>query len=247
MHLTNKATCVAAVTVLAVLSLDSVSTALSQPRPDELKQRVLAQAHGITPNDYAFTRSVSIEQTFNGKTERRVSVEKFDPTKPAEAQWTLVSVDGGPPSADDLNTFRKETAKRRVVPGYHRLAGYFGSPATVATDSRGRTLFRFVGLPKDSLTVMGSDVSENATAEVSLGEMRGTPFAEQVHMTLSPMRLNLVMKIDHFESTARYHFGAEGKPIVVEQTTDMAGSGLGQEGRMHMVATYSDYQAVRGR
>lgn len=229
---------------IAVLCLVSAASSSAQKSTDELKQRVLAQAQSMSSDDYAFTRTIRTDQTTNGKTEREVAIEKFDPTKPAEARWTLVSVDGAAPSADELSRFRKEAAKRRVVPGYHRLAGYFGSPATAASDGHGRTLFRFVDLPKGAVTVMGSDVSENATAEVSLGEASGTPFAEQVRMTLPPMRLKLVMKIDHFESTARYRIGAEGKPILVEQTTDMTGSGLGQEGKMHSVATYSDYRSV---
>ena len=44
-------------------------------------------------------------------------VERFDPTKPVEARWTLISVDDAAPSADDLKEFRKESAKR-PVPGY---------------------------------------------------------------------------------------------------------------------------------
>ena len=74
---------------------------------DELKQRILTQAQSISPDDYAFTRTVRTEQTSNGKTEKEVSVEKFDPTKPAEARWMLVSVNGAPPSADALEILQK--------------------------------------------------------------------------------------------------------------------------------------------
>ncbi|MEO8044707.1 MAG: hypothetical protein ABI674_07350 [Spartobacteria bacterium] len=232
---------------IGVLCLVPAAAPSAQQSTDELKQRLLAQAQNMSADDYAFTRTVRTEQTSNGKTERRVAVEKFDPTKPADARWTLVSVDGAPPATEELERFRKEAAKGRVVPGYHRLAGYLGSPATASTDPCGRPLFRFVGLPKGALTVMGSDVSENATAEVSVSEANGAPFVEQVHSTLKPMRLKLVVKIDRFESTARYRMGPEGKPLLVEQTTDMSGSGMGQEGRMHTTASYSDFRAVRGQ
>lgn len=230
-------------TIIAVLCLGSAATVVAQQNRDELKQRVLAQAQSISPDDYAFTRTIRTDQTSGGKTEKKVMVEKFDPTKPAEARWTLVSVDGAPPSADEFNRFRKESAKRRV-PGYYRLAGYFGTPSTASTDSHGRTLIHFSALPKDTVKVMDSDVSQNAAADVTVSEANGVPFAEQVHVTVRSMRLKLVVKLEGFESTSRYRIGPEGKPLLIEQTSDMTGSGMGQEGRAHTVVTYSDYRAV---
>jgi hypothetical protein len=224
--------------------LASVFLAHGQGKPDDLKQQILAQAQSVSADDYAFTRTVRTEQTSEGKTEQKVNVEKFDPTKPAEARWTLVSVDGAPPSAEALKTFRTDSAKRRV-PSYHRLAGYFGTPATASTDSHGRTVFHFSVLPKDTAKVMDTDVSQNATVDVSVGEVNGVPLAEHVHLTVKPMRIKLLMKLDRYESTARYRIGPEGKPLLVEQVSDMSGSGMGQEGRAHTVVTYSDYRAIK--
>jgi hypothetical protein len=233
-------------TLTSIAALCLGSAALAQHNQDELKQRVLAQAQSVSPDDYAFTRTVRTEQTSNGKTEQKVTVEKFDPTKPAEARWTLVSVDGAPPSTDALKAFRADSAKRRV-PGYYRLAGYFGTPATSSTDSRGRTVFHFSALPKDTVKVMDSDVSQNATADASVSEANGVLFVEQARITVRPVRLKLIMKLEGYESTARYHIGPEGKPLLIEQTSDMSGSGMGQEGRGHTVVTYSDYRTVRDR
>ena len=178
-----------------------------------------------------------------GKTEKKVTIEKFDPTKPADARWTLVSVDGAAPSSDALKEFRTDSVKRRV-PGYYRLAGYFGTPATASTDSSGRTVFHFTALPKDTVKVMDTDVSRNATVDTSVSETNGVPFVEHVHLTVKPMRMKLLMKLEGYESTARYRIGPEGKPLLMEQTSDMSGSGLGKEGRSHTVITYSDYRAV---
>ena len=229
--------------LIAALGLGSVSAELLQQNPDELKQRILAQAQNVSPDDYAFTRTVRTEQTSNGKSEKKVSVERFDPTKPAEACWALVSVDGAAPSTDAVKTFRTDAAKRRV-PGYYRLAGYFGTPAMASIDSRGRTVFHFAALPKDTVKVMDSDVSQNAAADATVSEANGAPFVEQVRITVRPMRLKLIMKLDRFESIARYRIGPEGKPLLMEQTSDMSGSGMGQEGGAHTVATYSDHRAV---
>jgi len=230
-------------TIIAVLCLGAATAALAQNNKDELKQRILTQAQSASPDDFAFTRTVRNEQTSNGKTEKHVNIEKFDPTKPADARWMLVSVDGAPPTADALKSFRTEAAKRRVH-GYARLAGYLGSPATASTDSHGRTVFHFAALPKDTVKVMDSDVSQNATVDASVSDANGVPFAEQIHVIVKPMRIKLLMKLERYESTARYRIGSEGKPILIEQTADMTGSGMGQEGRGHTVATYSDYRLV---
>ena len=230
-------------TIIAALVVAVASTALTQQKPDELKQRVLAQAQSISPDDYAFTRTIRSEQTSNGKTEKKVTVDKFDPTKPAEARWTLVSVDGAPPSADLLKTFRTDSAKRRVS-GYYRLAGYFGSPATASTDSRGRTVFHFTALPKETVKLMDSDVSQNATADASVSAANGVPFVEELRVSVRPMRLKLIAKLNSYEYVARYRIGPDGKPLLMEQTSDMSGSGMGQTGGGHTVVTYSDYRAV---
>jgi hypothetical protein len=232
------------IALIAALCLGSVSAEPAQQNPDELKQRILAQAQSIGPDDYAFTRTIRSEGTTNGKNEQHVNVEKFDPTKPADARWTLVSVDGAPPTADALKTFQANAGKRRV-PGYYRLANYFGTPATASTDPRGRTVFHFFTLPKDTVKFMDSDLSHNATADASAREANGVTFVEQVRINIRPMRVKLLMKLEKYEFIARYRIGPEGKPLLVDQTTDMSGSGMGQEGRGHTVVTYSDYRAVK--
>jgi hypothetical protein len=232
-----------AIVAVAVL-LASASVGHSQNKSDELKQRVLAQAQSVGADDYAFTRTVKSEQISGGKTEKHVTVDKFDPTKPGDARWTLVSMDGAPPSADAITKYNKESAKRRV-PGYYRLTKFFGTNSTVMTDAHGRTVFHFGSLPKDTALVMDSDVSSNCSADVSVTEANGTAFAEQVHLSVRPTRIKFLMKLDRYESTARYRMGPEGKPLLVEHIADMAGSGMGQEGGAHTVITYSDYRSVK--
>ena len=173
-----------------------------------------------------------------------MNIDKFDPSKSGDARWTLVSIDGAPPAADLLARYQKDSPKRRV-PGYYRLAKYFGAASTASTDQRGRTVFHFNSLPKDTAIVMDSDVSSNTSADVTVTQVNGAPFVEQVHLTVKPMRLKLIMKLDRYESTTRYRIGPDGKPLLAENTSDMSGSGMGQEGGAHTVATYSDFRAVK--
>src|ERR1041384_2249929 len=182
----------------ALVGLACVSIAVAENKPDDLKQRILAQAQSAGPDDYAFTRTVRTESTTNGKSEQHVSIDKYDPTKSGDARWTLVSLDGAPPTADALTRYQKDAAKRRV-PGYYRLAKYFASASTTSTDSRGRTVIHFNSLPKDSAVVMDSDVSSNTSADVTVTDANGGVFAEQVHLSVKPMRLKLIMKLDRSE------------------------------------------------
>lgn len=230
--------------IAAAVLLACPSSSHAQDKANEIKQRILAQAHSMTADDYAFTRTVKSEQTSNGKTERKVTVDKYDPTKAGDARWTLVSVDGAPPSADVLAKYKKESDKRRV-PGYYRLAKYLGTNSTVTTDARGRTVFHFSSLPKDTAVIMDSDVSSNSSADLTIGETNGVPFVEQVHVTVKPTRIKLLMKLERYEATSRYRIGPEGKPLLVENIAEMSGSGMGQEGQGRTTITYSDYRSVK--
>src|SRR5437588_193700 len=84
--------------IIGLVSLTITATALAQHNSDELKQHVLEQAKASSPDQYAFTRTIRSEQSSGGKTDQKITVEKFDPTKPADARWTLASVNGAPPS-----------------------------------------------------------------------------------------------------------------------------------------------------
>jgi hypothetical protein len=232
------------ITIIALLCLGSAARGFAQQNNDELKQRVLAQAQSLNADDYAFTRTTHSEATLIGKTVKAVSIETFDPTKPADARWTLVSIDGAPPSVAKLKKYRKEAAKRRVVPGYHRIANYFGAPATVASGPGGKTVFRFATLPKGSVSIQETDLSQLASGEASVTEADGAPFVEQVSFTLKPKRAHV---IDRYQTTFRYRIGAGGKPFLTETTSDLFGSGLGLKAAMHNATTYSDYRLVGNR
>jgi hypothetical protein len=229
-------------TIIAMLHLGSV--ALAQHGGPDVKQRILSQAQSVSADDYAFTRTIRSEPVANGRRETTITVDKYDPMKSGDARWALLSVDGAPPSADALRKYRKETSKRRV-PGYHRLANYFGGQVTSAIDSHGRTVFRFSSLPKESVFVFNADLSHNTTAEAAVAEANGVPFVEQVRLSIKPTRILLFMKLQQYESTSRFRMGPDGKPVLVEQVADMAGYGLGQEGQLHQVISYSDYRAVK--
>ena len=232
-------------TSIALLFAMATGPAFAQQNDAELKQRILAQAQSISPDDYAFTRTTRSEARWNNKTIDKVTVEKFDPTKPADARWTLVSVNGAPPSATELRKYRKKATNRSVVPGYHRIANYFGAPATVSREDGDKTVFRFATVPKGSVSIQGKDLSRLASAEAAVVEADGAPVVEQVRFTLKPPRQMRLIGVDRYETTFRYRIGADGKPLLAATESDLFGSGLALDATMHTSTTYSNYRAVR--
>ena len=231
-------------TIIAILCLGSAATSSAQQNHEELKQRILAQAQSLSPDDYAFTRTVRSEITFNGNIEQETRVERFDPARPADARWTLVSVNGAPPSRAALQRYRKEAGKRRVVPGYHRLGSYFGSAATGSAGEGGKTVFHFAALPNGAVSILNTDFARVARAEVSVSAANGQSFAEQVRFTVTPTSSGLFAKVNPFQTVAHYRIGPTGTPLLVESRSEMTASMMGMEGAMRNTMTYSDYQAI---
>jgi hypothetical protein len=209
-----------------------------------LKERIIAHARTITPEDYAYTRTIRTESTEGNKKEERIMVDRWDPTKPHDQRWTLVSINGQPPHADQLKNYAKESAKRRAV-HYGRVAEYFGKPATGATDAKGRPVFRLSSLPKDTVVAMGSDISANASGELVADTSGAMPFIEEVRfVSTKSTRVKLIAVIERFEAMNRYKMMPNGKPAPVESTSDINGSMMGKQGVIRTKVTYSEIRAA---
>ena len=211
---------------------------------DALKERIIAHARTVSPDDYAFTRTIRTESTEANKKEERVMVDRWDPAKPQDQRWTLVSINGQPPDPEQLKNYAKETPKRRAV-HYGRIAEYFGKPATSATDAKGQPVFRLASLPKETVVAMGSDISGIATGELVVETSGGTPFIEEVRfISTKSTRVKLVALIERFEAVNRYKMMPNGKPAPVESSSEMNGSMMGKQGIIRTTVTYSDHRAV---
>ena len=230
------------IALFALLPL--TASVAAESSADALKERIIAHARTVTPEDYAYTRTIRSESTEGNKKEERVVVDRWDPAKPQDQRWTLVSINGQPPTADQLKNYGKETAKRRTV-YYGRVAEYFASPATSATDARGRPVFRLASLPKETVVASGSDISANATGELVADTSGPTPFIEEVRfVSTKSARVKLVALIERFEAVNRYRMMPNGKPAPVESVSEMNGSMMGKQGTIRTKVTYSDHRAV---
>ena len=229
--------------LLASLPL-ATSLAAEANNADGLKERIIAHARTVTPEDYAYTRTIRTESSEGNKKEERVIVDRWDPAKPHDQRWTLVSINGQPPNPDQLKNYAKETPKRRTV-YYGRIAEYFGKPANSATDARGQTVFRLASLPKETVVASGTDISDNASGELVVETSGATPFIEEVRfVSTKSTRVKLVALIERFEAVNRYKMMPNGKPAPVESSSEMNGSMMGKQGIIRTKVTYSDHRAV---
>ncbi|MFC3713615.1 hypothetical protein ACFOMD_13625 [Sphingoaurantiacus capsulatus] len=221
--------------------------ALAVPSPahaDPLLDRLVAEAKTVGPDDFAWTRTSKQEQRSGSEVKARTIVERYDPSRPVGQRWTLVSIDGKAPPADDVRDHAK-AMKDALVPNYGRVAAYFGAGAQRKPGAK--PAYLAAKLPKGALLLGKSDLSASARAEVLVAD-GPRPFVERLDVvTTKPVRMMLVAKVDRMEATSRYKLMPDGRPVLAEQMSEMHGSMMGKEGSMRTVTTYSDHRAVSPR
>lgn len=199
--------------------------------PEQARDRVLAEARSITPATLSYDRTVTVTQADGKDKASQTRVDRWD-----GRGWTLLSLDGKPPSADDVAKHRKASAAASV-PGYHQLAMLNGATAT--TDAQGRTVLRIATLPPGSVITSGKDVSEHFTGEAVVAP-GARPYVQHLRLTArAPFRMMLVAKIERFVTVSDYRLDGN-IPRLVRQVADIRGSMMGKDGtqRVETIFTY---------
>lgn len=228
----------------ALLRLATTAAALAfapAAHADALQDQLLAGARAVRADAYVFRRTLAIERT---GAPRQVRVEQFDPRRPANARWGLVSIDGRTPTPKELADARKQ--RRGPIPSYADLARWIGAPATRAPAPAGYALYRFARLPKGALKLGPSDVSGNMGAEALVNLKGPRPFVERVRWTANkPFRMMLVASIRSMDITGRYRLHPDGQPVPADLSSQTAGSLFGKSGQLRTAATYDGFQPAR--
>ena len=202
--------------------------------PAELvRDRVVAEARTMSSASLAYDRTMTVTQADAKEKASQTRVDRWD-----GKAWTLLSLDGKPPSADDRAKHAKAAAAGSV-PGYYRLAAMLAA-ASASADAQGRTVLRMATLPPKSVVTSGKDVTENFTGEAVVA-VSARPFVQQLRLTArAPFRMMLVAKIDSFVTVADYARGPDGTPRLVRQVADIRGSMMGSDGtqRVETIFTY---------
>lgn len=207
---------------------------------DALQERLLADMRATRPEGFAFRQTTVIERTGAA---RKTLIEQFDPRRPADARWSLVSVDGRAPSPKDLSGWRK--IKRDRVPSYADNAKWFAAPAT-RSDANGVTTYRFARLPAGAMKIGSHDASADAQAEAVVNARGPVPFVERVRFTTTkPFRMLLVASVQNITATARYAASPSGAIVPAEVASRTAGSLMGKSGILTTQTTFDQVQPIR--
>lgn len=206
---------------------------------DPLQERVLAGMKAVDTGDVAFAQTTRIERTGAAATE---IVTRYAPAAPA--RWTVMRVDGRAPTAKESADIVK-AATRSPMPGYARMARWFGARATRVAEAPGSVTYRFAALPEGIVKMGSHDASADTVADAVVNTAGPAPYVERVRFTSSkPFRMMLVAKVERYVITASYAPLADGRLFPSTTDSDIAGSLMGKAGS---IRTRSRYEVRAGR
>jgi hypothetical protein len=204
--------------VAAVAAMLAAAPALA----DAVIDAIRAEAGRITPGPFERTRIV--RDTRDGDAPR-AEVDRFDPKAPKGQQWTLVSVNGRVPTADERKAHAKFVADQPVVPGVWRLDPLLAGPDPKVARSADASVYTWPRLPKGSLPLSRFDLTANLAAEASVEEVDGKPTVTKLRIFApEPFRVLGIAKIERMTVESEYVRGLDGIPRLVRQTTVQDGN-----------------------
>lgn len=210
---------------------------------DALSDRLRADALKAGPEDFGWTRTTRAESNSVGEMETASYVDRWDPSQPPPKRWTLVSVKGRAPTAEEIKKAGKAPA-RAVVPNYGRVARYLSGTLQRMPDVGGKAVYRFSNLAPKSMEIAGNDFSSSVTGELIVDTSGPVPYIAQVNaVSTKPMRMMLVAKVERIELSLRYRMMANGRVAPLESSNVMVGSMMGKSGSQKTVSTFSDWRA----
>jgi hypothetical protein len=217
----------------AVTALAMVAAALPAAADEMLE---MLRRDSLSSPMMAFERTATIRQ---GKAVEQVRVDRFDPRARPTEQWTLVSVNGAPPSEEDVRRHQKQV-NAQPVPGFHRLNSLLAGDPTAIERKGNRTIYRWDQLQKGAApTGQGPDFSDRLSAEATVRTDGPRPVLEQVRIyAAEPFAIMGVARMRRFEAVTRYAHGARGHQLVSQLTDVDARAPFGMGGARVTEATF---------
>jgi hypothetical protein len=220
---------------LPLLAMLLLAAAPAEPlRLEPLREAIITEARATDPARIAFDRTSIAVRRGPGIKERTETVERWD-----GAKWTLISVNGKPPTATQLKSFRKATAAN-PVPGYHRLAALMAAASDVSSDGDGRKVLKIPVLPPGTVRTDTGDISSHLSGEAVIASNDGRPYVARLKVKAREnFKLNLLIKVTNFEQISEYRLGPDGRPRLASQSADSKGSMFGFSGGQTDEVTYA--------
>ena len=191
-------------------------------RLEPLRDAIITDARATNPAAIAFDRTTTAIRRGPGIKDKTVTVERWDGQR-----WSLVSVNGNPPSAIQLKGFRKATAAN-PVPGYYRLAALMAAASEISVDGNGQKTLKIPVLPPGTVRTDSADISGHLSGEAVVANNDGKPYVARLKVKAREyFKLNLLIKVTNFEQISDYRLGPDGRPRLASQSADSKGSMFG--------------------
>ncbi len=216
--------------VVAVMMAVAAAPATADAALEQLRRDALA-----TPM-MGFERTATTRQ---GDEPETVRVDRFDPRARPGEQWTLVSLDGAPPSEKESQR-HAEQMEKTPVPGFYRLNSLLAGDPTEITRNGVRTTYRWAALEKGAApTGRGPDFSDKLSGEAIVRTDGPRPVLEQVRIfAAEPFGIMGVAKMKQFEAVTRYTLMAQGHVLASQETQVDARVPFRRSGATRTVATF---------
>ncbi len=205
----------------------------SAPVPDPLRDRIIAAAQTQSPASLAFERTTHVVQAGGGTRSETRRIDRWD-----GRGWSLVSVNGRPPTDADIRTQTKQS-NDQPVPGYHRLAALLAGTTERRTDAEGRIIIAVPQLPPGTVVNDGKDISSHLKAEAYIATSNGQPWVQQLRLTARDSFKMGWIKVLTFDQVSVYRLDESGKPRLASQNADSQGTLLGISGGQRSEVTYA--------
>ncbi len=203
--------------LLPLLAPALAAVALHAPaRADAVLSKLLEEARATQPA--GFERTTRFEQRGRDPV---VRVDRFDPRRPAGQQWSLVSVDGAPPTEEQRQQHARQVAGQ-PVPGFHRLHELLAGEPTSVDRQGSRIVYRWAALQRGAApSGQGPDFSTRLSAEAHVETSGPRPVLQRVRVFAAQgFPVAAVARINAFEAVSDYRLEG-GVHRMTRQTTDV--------------------------
>lgn len=206
-------------------AIPALALLLAAAPVDPARDVIIKQAAAMSPGQIKFTRTVTLTRRAPTGTSKTVRVDSWDGQR-----WTLISIDGKPPTAEQKAEAERMAAAGNV-PGYHNLGKMLAVATSSRRDADGRLVLVIPRLPAGMVRSGSADISDNLAGEALVATAKGKPFVQQLKVTArEPFSLNMTTKVTGFAQVTSYQLDAKGQPRLVSQHSDSTGSMFGFEG-----------------
>lgn len=199
-----------------IVALAAIALALpGVARADSQLSAILAESARAPV--VGFERTARAELRADPGKEPEVVVDRFVPKSASTGEWTLLSIDGRKPNADEQ---KRHSQQNQIIPGFHRLHKVLGAPPTRRTPAGDRTVYQWASLPAGAVTTPGGDISANLSAEATVETVGGKPLISRIRIyAAKPFKIRGIATMNSFEVTSLYRTGPQGLPFLAAQTS----------------------------